>query len=135
MVIDIIASVLIVSGVALTLLAGIGLQRFDDVFARMHAATKAITLGLLLIVIAASFEMEQRGDVAKLLLAATLQFITAPVAAHMVGRAAYRAGTEVSPKTSVDELAVAIERRRAAGDDDDHDGQPDPPPPHLRERD
>lgn len=125
MVIDVIASVLILTGVAFTLLAGVGLQRFDDVFARMHAATKAITLGLLLIVVAASFRVEQQGDIAKLLLAATLQFVTAPVGAHMVGRAAYRAGTEVSPKTSVDELADARERRRTDGDGD-HDSAADP---------
>ncbi|HUF32614.1 MAG TPA: monovalent cation/H(+) antiporter subunit G [Acidimicrobiales bacterium] len=115
--VEIVASVFLVSGVTFALLAAIGLQQFDDVFARIHAATKAITLGLLLVVVGTSMLVENRGDIAKLVLAASLQFITAPVAAHMVGRAAYRAGTELSPDTVIDELAEAL-RRRDVGDDD-----------------
>lgn len=103
--VDAIAAVLILVGVALALTAGLGLQRFPDVFARMHAATKPATLGLVLVLVGAALRVEDRGDVAKLLLVLVLQFITAPVGAHMVGRAAYRAGTELSPTTSIDELA------------------------------
>lgn len=128
MVVDVLSAALLLGGAGLALLAGIGLQQFDDVFARIHASSKAITLGLLLIVLGTSLQMTNRGDVAKLLLAATLQFVTAPVAAHMVGRAAYRAGTELSPHTVVDELAEAREERRAG----DPEGIPDPPPPELR---
>ena len=109
---EIVASVFLLGGVTFALLAAIGLQQFDDVFARIHAATKAITLGLLLVVVGASLLVEDRGDIAKLVLAAGLQFITAPVAAHMIGRSAYRAGTELSPRTLVDELA---DRRSADG--------------------
>jgi multicomponent Na+:H+ antiporter subunit G len=110
---EVVASAFLLVGVTFALLAAIGLQQFDDVFARIHAATKAITLGLLLVVIGTSLLVENRGDVAKLLLAAGLQFITAPVAAHMIGRSAYRAGTELSEKTLVDELAER--RARDAG--------------------
>lgn len=113
---DVLAAMLLLTGVALSVLAGVGLQRFPDVFARMHAATKPATLGLVLILAAAALRMEDRRDVAKLLLVAALQFLTAPVGAHMVGRAAYRAGTELSPATSVDELAEA----RRAGKEPTH---------------
>jgi multicomponent Na+:H+ antiporter subunit G len=109
---EIVGAGLILAGCSFALLAGVGLQRFDDVFARMHAATKAITLGLLLVVAGAAFTMGDVGDVAKLGLVAVLQFVTAPVAAHMVGRAAYRSGTELSPKTVVDELADRPARDR-----------------------
>ena len=102
---EILASILLLSGVAFVLLAGIGLQRFPDVFARMHAATKAATLGLLLVLAGTALQLRSPGDVAKLVLVAGLMFVTAPVGAHMVGRAAYRAGNELSPETSVDELA------------------------------
>jgi len=102
---DVIAAVLILVGVALAIAAGLGLQRFPDVFARMHAATKPATLGLVLVLAGAALRVEAAGDVAKLLLVLILQFITAPVGAHMVGRAAYRAGTELSPTTTIDELA------------------------------
>ena len=105
MIVDIVASVMMLTGVALAVLAGVGLQRFPDVFARMHAATKPATLGLALILSGSALRVSARGDVAKLLLVVALQFITAPVGAHMVGRAAYRAGTELSPDTVIDELA------------------------------
>ena len=104
---DAVAAVLVLAGVALSLMAGIGLQRFPDVFARMHAATKPATLGLMLVLGAAALRVADPGDIAKLALVAALQFVTAPVGAHMVGRAAYRAGTELSPATEVDELASA----------------------------
>ncbi|MDP8987323.1 MAG: monovalent cation/H(+) antiporter subunit G [Actinomycetota bacterium] len=104
---DAVAAVLIVAGVALSLLAGIGLQRFPDVFARMHSATKPATLGLILVLAGTGLRVDNRADLAKLVLVAALQFVTAPVAMHMVGRAAYRAGTELSPTTTVDELGQA----------------------------
>ncbi len=104
--VDAIAAVLILVGVALAVTAGLGLQRFPDVFARMHSATKPATLGLVLVLAGAALRVEKRGDVAKLLLVVVLQFITAPVGAHMVGRAAYRAGTELNPTTIIDELAL-----------------------------
>jgi multicomponent Na+:H+ antiporter subunit G len=102
---DVLAAVLILVGVAFAVTAGLGLQRFPDVFARMHSATKPATLGLVLVLAGAALRVEQAGDVAKILLVIVLQFITAPVGAHMVGRAAYRAGTELSPMTTIDELA------------------------------
>lgn len=104
---DLITTVCLVLGASLSLLAGIGLHRFPDVFARMHAATKPATLGILLLLVAASIQAGRPGDIVKLVLVGTLQFITAPVGAHMVGRAAYRAGSQLSPQTTIDELADA----------------------------
>ncbi len=105
--VDIASAVLLLAGSVLAVLAGVGLQRFPDVFARIHSATKATTLALVLIVAGAALRIGDPGDVAKLALVAVLQFITAPVAAHMVGRASYRAGTEMSDRTAVDELGDA----------------------------
>ncbi|CAN5705141.1 monovalent cation/H(+) antiporter subunit G [soil metagenome] len=104
---DTIAGVLVLTGAGLTLLAAVGLQRFDDVFARMHAATKAATLGLILTVLGASLRLSEASQVSKLLLVIALQLLTAPVAAHLVGRAAYRSGDQLGPNTSIDELADA----------------------------
>ena len=110
---DALAAVLVLLGAGLMLLGAIGLHRFPDVFARMHSATKPATLGVLFMVTAAAIRVESGRSVTKLLLVAAFQFLTAPVAAHMVGRAAYRAGTEHTPDTVVDELAEA---EHAAGD-------------------
>lgn len=108
--IEAVASVLIVAGAFLALLAAIGLQGFQDVFARMHSATKPATLGLMLILVGAALMVPIPGAVAKLLLVILLQFITAPVAAHLVGRAAFRTGQELSPDTMVVEEAEYINR-------------------------
>jgi multicomponent Na+:H+ antiporter subunit G len=105
-VLDVLAAVLILGGVVLALIAAIGLHRFPDVFARMHAASKPATLGLVLVLVGASLRMTNVGDIGKLLLVAMLQFLTVPVGAHLVARAAYHAGTELAPDTVVDELAT-----------------------------
>lgn len=89
---DVVASVLLLSGVALTLLAGIGLLRFPDVLTRMHAQTKPAVLGLLLVLAGTALAARNLGLSATLLLVAAFQVITAPVGAHVLGRSAYRAG-------------------------------------------
>ncbi|MBA3886189.1 MAG: monovalent cation/H(+) antiporter subunit G [Acidobacteria bacterium] len=98
------AAFLLLSGAGFALLAALGLWRFDDLFSRIHAATKAITLGMLLVVAAAALRMETSGDVLKLVLAALLQVISAPVAGHMLGRASYAAGTKLTPHMLMDHL-------------------------------
>lgn len=103
----VVAATLMTIGAVLAVIAGLGLQRFPDVFARMHAATKPATLGLALVLAGAAMLVPDVGGKSKLLLIIALQFLTVPVGAHLVGRAAYRAGTELAPGTSVDELAGA----------------------------
>lgn len=107
MIIEVIAGAMMLTGCVLAVIAGIGLQRFGDVFARMHAATKPATLGLALVLLGAALLVDDPGSKAKLVLVVVLQFLTAPIGSHLVGRAAYRAGTELSEGTSVDELSDA----------------------------
>lgn len=102
-----IAAVLILSGCALGLLGGLGVLRLPDVFARMHAATKPPTLGLVLVALGAMLRVDELADVTLLVLVVMLQFLTAPVGAHLVGRAAYDSGGLLSPETAVDDLADA----------------------------
>ena len=83
-----VAEVLIVVGAAFVALAGIGVVRFRDLLARMHAATKAGTAGIVLVAIGAALVLDRGAS--KVLLTAAVLFITAPAAAHLVGRAAYR---------------------------------------------
>lgn len=114
---DWLAAVLIGTGALLALLAAIGLHRFDNVIARMHAATKPATLGLVLIAGGASLHLDDPGDIAKLALVVVFQFMTAPIAAHLVGRAAYRSVVAVTESITIDELADD----RRGGDDDETD--------------
>lgn len=110
-VMQVIVSVLLLSGCLLALLAAIGLNRFPDVFCRMHAATKPATLGLVLVCVATAFTVTARGAWIKLLLVVVLQFLTAPVAGHMVGRAAYYSGGRMSDRTMIDELGRSADVR------------------------
>ena len=100
------SEVLLVVGAAWTLLAAIGVVRFGDVYARMHAATKSTTLGLLLALLGTAASLDA-GDAAKVLLAAGLLFFTAPIGAHLVGRAVHQRGGEEVRIDAVDELADA----------------------------
>lgn len=81
--------ILLVAGAAWMLLAAYGILRFEDTYARMHALTKASTLGLLLVLAGASVHLSGP-DVAKLALVGVFVFITAPVGAHLVSRALTR---------------------------------------------
>lgn len=104
MILQILAGTMMLVGALLAVIAGLGLQRFPDVFARMHAATKPATLGMALLLGGAALLVPDAGSRAKLLLVVVLQFVTVAVGSHLVGRAAYRAGTELDPGTAVDEL-------------------------------
>lgn len=83
-----VAEVLIVAGATFVAIAGIGVVRFRDLLARMHAATKAGTAGIVLIAAGAALALDRGAS--KVLLTAVVLFLTAPAAAHLVGRAAYR---------------------------------------------
>lgn len=55
-------------GCVLTLLSGLGVLRFSDVLERSHALTKASTLGLVFVLLAAAWHLDDRNDVTSLVL-------------------------------------------------------------------
>ena len=107
-ILDIAAGVLLVGGAILSLAAAVGLVRFPDALSRLHAATKPQILGLVLVV--AALALSQRSWAALLLLTPVivLQMLTAPISAHMVGRAGYRTGDFDASTLVVDELAADV---------------------------
>ena len=98
----------LVAGALLSLLASIGLLRFPDVLSRMHAATKPQVLGLLLVLLGVGLRLRSSIDVGTLVVVAVFQMLTTPVAAHMVGRAAYRTGNVRSDALAFDELTDGL---------------------------
>lgn len=90
--IDVLAGILLVSGSLMATIAAIGIVRFPDVLSRMHAATKPQTVGLLLILAGLALRLRDLSDITIIVLIAIFQLLTAPVSAHMVGRAAFRTG-------------------------------------------
>jgi len=118
-VVDAAVWVLVLIGALLCLIAAIGLLRLRDVPNRLHAATKPQVLGLLLICLAIALSQRSViGIVLGLLLVAPvvlMQFATAPLSAHMVGRQAYRNGTIDERSLVVDELADSKRTPPGAG--------------------
>ena len=104
-VLDIIGALFLLLGAMLCFAASVGLVRFPDVLTRMHAATKPQTLGLLFVVVGVAFSLQNLQALGILLLVVVLQLLTAPVAAHMVGRTAYRTGQVRSDLLTEDDLA------------------------------
>jgi multicomponent Na+:H+ antiporter subunit G len=114
-VMDAAALVLVLIGALLCLTASIGLLRFRDVPTRLHAATKPQVLGLILICIAIALALRAWPVVAFLVPVVLIQLATAPLSAHMVGRAAYRNGTIAESTLYVDELRDARETPPGSG--------------------
>lgn len=106
----ILAGFLVGAGVGFMVLTGVGLLRLPDVFSRMHAATKSASLGLACVLAGSAILVPGPLARTKLILAITFQFMTAPVAAHVIGRAAYRAGVPLWEGTRHDEWGSPARR-------------------------
>jgi multicomponent Na+:H+ antiporter subunit G len=92
---------LVLIGAFFALAAGLGILRLPDVLIRMHASTKAGTLGSGLILLAVALNFWDIAVAAKATATVVFLLITAPIAAHMIGRAALRAGVDLwrTPRT------------------------------------
>lgn len=111
---DIASGLCLLGGSLLVLAAGVGVLRFPDLLARMHAGTKPQVLGLVLFLIGLALRLRSGGAVWALVLVALFQMLTAPVAAHLVGRAGFRTGKVRRDLLVVDELTRDIARARRA---------------------
>lgn len=98
-----ISAILIIVGGAFSGLAAVGILRMPDLYMRIQAATKSSTLGVSCIVGAAIMRLEGTDATTHALLVIAFLFLTAPVAAHMIGRAAYLAGVPLWNRSSIDE--------------------------------
>ncbi|MGI9510843.1 MAG: monovalent cation/H(+) antiporter subunit G [Geminicoccaceae bacterium] len=101
--IEFLVATFLILGGAFAAIAGLGLLRLPDVLIRMHASTKAGTLGVGLIVIGAAIHFGDLFVITKAALIIIFLLLTAPVAAHLIGRAAYRSGTPLWSATVIDE--------------------------------
>ncbi len=101
---DLIAAALMLSGAFFVLVAALGALRMPDLFLRMHAATKAGTLGAGLVLAAALFVFGTTAVATKAVLVFLFLLLTAPVGAHVLGRAAYFDGVQLWERTEVDAL-------------------------------
>jgi multicomponent Na+:H+ antiporter subunit G len=94
-ILDAIVATLLVLGGLFAALAGLGVVRMPDLLTRMQASTKAGTLGLGLITVAAAVSVGTVDFALRALLVMAFFFLTAPVGAHVLSRAARTSGVEL----------------------------------------
>ena len=94
-------------GAFLMVVAGLGIVRMPDLPTRMHASSKAGTLGAAMILIGVAFAFADGAVAVRAILVIGFLFLTAPVASHVIARAAYRTGVPLSDETVIDEMASA----------------------------
>jgi multicomponent Na+:H+ antiporter subunit G len=89
------AGILCLLGGGFAVIAALGILRLPDVLTRMHASTKAGTLASALILVAVALEFQEMGVTAKAIAAILFLMLTAPIAAHMLGRSAVEDRTQL----------------------------------------
>ena len=110
---DIFSIFLILLGTIFILISAVGMIRLPDFYIRMSAITKAATLGLALLLIGLSIHFQNLELSIKSFIIITLVFLTSPVGAHAIARAAYKQGTLFWDGAIVDELKVMNDRKKA----------------------
>lgn len=87
---DVLTIGLLIIGTCFALLASVAVVRMPDLYTRMHGATKSATLGVGCTILAAAIRFADMETTTAAILVVGFLFLTAPVAAHMIGRAAHR---------------------------------------------
>lgn len=108
---DYLLSLLIITGAAFTFIGSLGLLRLKDFYTRLHGPTKATTLGVGCILLASAVYFSFHGDALSLheILVTLFLFVTAPVSAHLLAKAALylhlkpQLGTRADPLADVDQ--------------------------------
>ena len=101
---NLVSSILLVLGAIFMFIAALGLVRFPDLYTRMHAVTKASSLGTSLILISVAIYFSELGTSLLALFLIVFIFLTAPVAAHLVAKACYHINVPLWDKSVIDEL-------------------------------
>ncbi|MEM0905933.1 MAG: monovalent cation/H(+) antiporter subunit G [Pseudomonadota bacterium] len=97
--------ILCMIGAFFVLVAAIGILKLDDLYMRMHAASKAGTLGSGVLLVALAVFAGESDVVLRAIAAFVFFLLTAPVSAHLLARAAYTIGYKPCDATHMDALA------------------------------
>jgi multicomponent Na+:H+ antiporter subunit G len=108
--IDVIGYILITIGILFNIFGCIGLVRFPDVYNRLQAATKCVTLGTIMLLVGAAFVSGNGAMSAKAIICAVFILITSPTAAHAIAKGAYASGVELWENSVVDKYGEEIEQ-------------------------
>ena len=102
---EFVVTVAVVLGTVFGLLSAVGILRMPDVYIRLQVASKASSLGIALLMVGVAAHFGRLDVTIRALLVVVFLFLTAPVAAHLIGRAAYLMGVPLAEGSEPDELA------------------------------
>ena len=102
---DIIGYMLIIIGILFDIFGCIGLVRFPDVYNRLQASTKCVTLGTILLLVGVAVLSGLGAMSAKAIICAVFILITSPTAAHAIAKGAYASGVQLWENSVVDKYA------------------------------
>jgi multicomponent Na+:H+ antiporter subunit G len=109
--IDIIGYILVTIGILFDIFGCIGLVRFPDVYNRLQASTKCVTLGTILVLVGVAFIHGWGSISAKAIICAVFILITSPTAAHAIAKGAYASGVPLWENSVVDKYAEKVEKK------------------------
>jgi len=99
---DIIGYILIIIGIIFNICGCIGLVRFPDVYNRLQASTKCVTLGTILLLLGVAIAGGSGSMAAKAIICAVFILITSPTAAHAIAKGSYSSGVKLWENSVVD---------------------------------
>ena len=104
MILNVAVGLLLIIGSAFALIAAIGINRLPDVYSRMHAASKAGTLGSGVMLIALAVHADDAGIAMRALAGVVFFLLTAPISSHLLAKAAYAVGYPMWKDSVLDEM-------------------------------
>lgn len=117
--IHVVAAVLLLGGTAFSIIAAIGLIRLPDLYTRMHAVTKAGTLGIGLILVGAAVFFGELSVTTRAIAVIAFVLLTAPVSGHMIGRAGYFSNVKLWDRSVMDQWQADFDDVLAERSEDD----------------
>ena len=110
---EIVASVLMIAGAFFMIVATVGLLRLPDLYTRMHAISKAGTVGAGLLLIGITVHFGHLSFTTRAVAVILFIILTAPVASHLIGRAGYLSGVSVWEGSRFDQWGAAPPNEQA----------------------
>lgn len=122
---DIAIMILVTLGALFVLLAALGIVRMPDLYLRISVTTKAATLGVGMILIGAAVYFGEASITTRALAIVFFLLLTAPVGAHLIGKASYYVGIPLWKRTVIDDLKDSAEGKPQLGIKNEEDEKED----------
>ena len=103
---------LLLAGSLFCLVSALAMLRFPDAYARLHASTKCLTAGGLLVFLGVAFLNPYPNYIPRLIILVVFYCMSSPVANHAIARAMYKRGV-AEPHVVIDEYGPYLRQKEA----------------------